>query len=389
MLGHDYDPDAKPAKQFRGVWLPARILEMLEAGELTTTEVILLAVIDAYTERGSGCWASNEYLGQIVGVKSRQVRAMLSKLRKLGLVENRSFDGRRRSMVAVYHTTTTEPPREAVDCHSERHHTATDNRDNNNTQPQAAGGGSDDMPFFQETPPNGKAHPSPQDKEHATLLRDAMRAKLTTTRPIRVDKWADHFRKLRQVDSVQPARIRRVLDWYADHMGGPYVPVAPSAQSFRSKFFQIEAAMQRDPNADTGEVTPQAAEIATRLATLHWPKGSAAQLPRAVQASLDALGRVRELIASTRPEDLPANCDRLAHHLLYDGGMPPTGTFVEWWYSEQVLPRVTNWDAWSGRLPKLTEDEIDRAGRAWAQDYTGYPKEWDRLKEACRSACAE
>jgi|GEM_PF-2983073 len=84
----------EPKMRFTGIFLPAEILQM---EELTPTDQILLAWIDAlYCEERGGCFASNEYLASKLKLKINTLKILISKLVKLGLVERVSFDGRTR-----------------------------------------------------------------------------------------------------------------------------------------------------------------------------------------------------------------------------------------------------------------------------------------------------
>lgn len=70
----------------------------------------------------------------------------------------------------------------------------------------------------------------------------------------KLNSWADEFRKLIETDGVSQARVESSLAWYADNIGGSYVPVIESGSSFRAKFLKLEAAVQRsspdEPAAD-------------------------------------------------------------------------------------------------------------------------------------------
>lgn len=59
--------------------------------------------------------------------------------------------------------------------------------------------------------------------------------------------WAGEIRKLHEINQVEIKRIKKVLIWYKNNIGGAYVPVVESGSSLRSKFLRLEAAMERDP----------------------------------------------------------------------------------------------------------------------------------------------
>lgn len=65
--------------------------------------------------------------------------------------------------------------------------------------------------------------------------------------------WSLAFQKLEneltdnlgEKREIARQRIKKVLDWYLEHLGEAYIPVAFSAGTFREKFLQIEEAMAR------------------------------------------------------------------------------------------------------------------------------------------------
>ena len=90
--------DVKPSLGFVGIFVP-RDLVLRE--DLTLTEKVLAAVVDSL-DNGVGCWASNAYLGGIIGCGERQVREYLTRLEALGIIVRRQdADGTRR-ITTVY-----------------------------------------------------------------------------------------------------------------------------------------------------------------------------------------------------------------------------------------------------------------------------------------------
>lgn len=79
-------------RDFKGVWIPKAIY--VHEG-LTWTEKILLVEIDSL-DKGQGCWASNGYFADFLGISEGSVANSITKLRKMGLIIDISFDGRKR-----------------------------------------------------------------------------------------------------------------------------------------------------------------------------------------------------------------------------------------------------------------------------------------------------
>jgi hypothetical protein len=82
---------------FTGIFIP-RDLWLKE--DLSATEKLLAAVVDAL-DQGEGCWASNSYLGGVLGLSERQIRDYLSKLEAFGILI-RKQDGDKRRIHSVY-----------------------------------------------------------------------------------------------------------------------------------------------------------------------------------------------------------------------------------------------------------------------------------------------
>jgi len=85
-----------------GLFIPAEILEM---EDLSFFEMLLLSWIDAlYCPQHGGCYASNEYLGKKVrSSKENSIAKALTRLRKKGLIEDISFNGKTRVIRALIH----------------------------------------------------------------------------------------------------------------------------------------------------------------------------------------------------------------------------------------------------------------------------------------------
>lgn len=80
--------------QFKGVWTPDFIMEMVWNGELTPTDAFLLATIHSLSKRKEGCTAKREYLAGCIGVGEGHVKKLIAKYRKMGLIVDLDFNGR-------------------------------------------------------------------------------------------------------------------------------------------------------------------------------------------------------------------------------------------------------------------------------------------------------
>lgn len=83
---------ATDKRDFKGVWFPA---EVWLDDRLTALEKMILMEIDSL-DNDDGCFATNEYLAEFCQCSKSKVSGAVSKLRRLGYVRVRSFDGRKR-----------------------------------------------------------------------------------------------------------------------------------------------------------------------------------------------------------------------------------------------------------------------------------------------------
>lgn len=81
-------------REFRGIWFPASV--WLD-GNLTAIEKFILMEIDSL-DGEKGCYASNDYLANFCQCSTRTVTQAISKLKELGYIRVKSFDGRKRVM---------------------------------------------------------------------------------------------------------------------------------------------------------------------------------------------------------------------------------------------------------------------------------------------------
>lgn len=82
----------KEKREFKGVWFPA---EVWLDERLTALEKIILIEIDSL-DGEDGCYASNEYLANFCQCSQSKVSSAIAKLKKLGYIRVKSFDGRKR-----------------------------------------------------------------------------------------------------------------------------------------------------------------------------------------------------------------------------------------------------------------------------------------------------
>lgn len=236
----------------------------------------------------------------------------------------------------------------------------------------------------QEVPPPSKA--TEQDRKRACRLHDMLvkHRKLFSTPSI--PKWADEFRRLREQLGAGQDRVDPLLDWYEQHLPDRYTPQAYSARTFRDKFAQLEAAAERcrckaspcKPEAPPPELDKAGQRVLAELLELHWPKGSAAQVPHVVAASLAAY---RDFLRRLKEAELPRKLSDFRGYLLDTLSDP--ATFVSG-YLERECARYARWEDWSGTVQPLspTARRFVQLGYEFSQEWCGGPERWDELMRA-------
>lgn len=231
-----------------------------------------------------------------------------------------------------------------------------------------------------KTPPQSKY--LPEDYRWATKLRDALAKKGLLVKNVNTAKWATTFATMRLFDEVSPEDIDVVLHWYCNNCGAEYVPQCLSAKSFREKFAAVRESIERKKRdrakAAPEVVSPAAQKVAAELKSLHWPKGAAAQLPGAVQKTMDTHAAV---LAARKKFEAAGVGGRLG--LFHKNLWFPSraGDFAREWF-RRAFARVKDWKDWSGNLTAMAfhdgAEEFAKWGRGEAQKYCGDPTLWDR-----------
>lgn len=79
-------------RDFKGIWIPR---EVWLDERLTALDKFILMEVDSL-DGEEGCYATNEYIAGFCQCSERKVRDALSKLKELGYVYSKGFDGRQR-----------------------------------------------------------------------------------------------------------------------------------------------------------------------------------------------------------------------------------------------------------------------------------------------------
>jgi hypothetical protein len=97
-----------------------------------------------------------------------------------------------------------------------------------------------------KTPPKDKNKPY---KSLATRLAKIVKSHRNVhIQQSQINSWANEIRKLCKGSKIKRSRVKHALDWYANKIGGKYIPVILSGSALRNKFPNLESAMERDAN---------------------------------------------------------------------------------------------------------------------------------------------
>jgi len=88
----------KVKRDFKGVWIPKEIYLM---SELNWTQKILLVEIHSL-DNGEGCYATNQYFADFLGVTAWTISTSISKLEELKLVMTRTINNNGQAQRRIY-----------------------------------------------------------------------------------------------------------------------------------------------------------------------------------------------------------------------------------------------------------------------------------------------
>ena len=288
----------------QGWWIPPEIVELVAKGEISPSELVLLATIDYFVSADRGCYASNEYLSERTGLNKTYISDLISKLAEQGLIIRVAFNGRQRALETAWSRMnpdeveskwlrnrlltlrreaksrddqTSEIPKAAFGetepdfGNSESSLRRNRKRIRKNKLKDRVEEQKEELSMSDPTGTDGECsddssksngaekkkrkrgpQPSPFDKKATDRFHDAISRHITINHKCRMADWRQEFRKLRKHNGVSEDDIKAAINWYAVHMSDDWAPQAHSAKTFREKYVngQIPAAMKRQANGN-------------------------------------------------------------------------------------------------------------------------------------------
>lgn len=87
------------SRAFQGIWIPKEI--WLNQSISMQAKCLWAEIHSLYSEEQDGCFASNDYLCEFMGLKLRRLQELLRELKDAGLLVQSSFNGRQRILKAL------------------------------------------------------------------------------------------------------------------------------------------------------------------------------------------------------------------------------------------------------------------------------------------------
>ncbi len=269
---------SKQIKKFRGWFIRTEIIELLCLNEINSTEVNLLATIDSLASTENGCFASNQYLSEKLGVSEDHIKRMLRKLKQLKLIFQVEFDGRVRTMETVW--SRVKSMGESNEGEDEGVVKMSPSDVVNNTGNHFRGGKNVAAAVVNHTtaavvdlPPRlitfGNKYinkymgrglktpptPTPELLESAFTEEGAKRLMallikheadlVQSPRRVKLSTLAKNFKILLFDRNISKQRIKKVIRWLTDHYSDTYTPKIRKADDFARNFKRYEEAIQR------------------------------------------------------------------------------------------------------------------------------------------------
>jgi DNA-binding MarR family transcriptional regulator len=397
--------DVSSRRAFMGFWIPSKVTMLRDCEMINNTEEKVMAIIVNYHDAaiGRGCYVTNDNLATELNTTKRVVQKLLESLEKKSLISRRisKEKGRiivptinkalRKNVPVAPHVLQDAPPRPPGRPPSPRNksHAGAPAYELNNKKQnkQSFANAQDSGGFFEEM-----YSISPYSRYCRTLHDSLLKKNLLQKSKFNKKSWEKSFRDLNIKDQFKKKRISKVLKWYCENIGKPYIPVAHSAKTFCSKFLQIEAAMKRGSSPNKVEVNkdlealsiedvdPIVKGLYKELSSQYdWRRNKEELLPYLNQSFEDYRTWFRKVLAVQKKSDRD-------FALFIERAKEACITFPEdfiwrWWC--RVGDKLASWKSWEGSLKQFTfslehKDFISR-GREWAESLDGDTSNWNKL----------
>lgn len=200
------------SRDFKGIWIPREI--WLHPFLSMQAKCLWAEIQSLHDREKGGCFASNEYLCGFIGLKLSRFKEVMKELRESGLIEDVSFDGRRRIIRAVMPNPTYED--EEVGGTS-----ASRGPENRPSSGRKTGHPSyienkDELKEKKSRNPS-VAPVSDLAVEYASLLFEKIQERDPKFKPPNLVEWAKTIDRMHRLDNVPYEEIRELILFAQDH----------------------------------------------------------------------------------------------------------------------------------------------------------------------------
>jgi DNA-binding Lrp family transcriptional regulator len=226
-----------PQRAFKGIWIPA---EIWLNPELSVQDKILWAEIDSLDGK-DGCFASNAYLAKFMKLSEDRIKEIITKLKKLGLIKQKSFDGRTRILESSLNKAKK----------NQGHHS----RGGENTTAEVAKTRQlpeDTIIYIKEdniaadsSSPSGESSPPPdaplEDTDSSPARIVAIFDELKKINPYQ--KYANKTHRKAITEMIKERgfeRTRNLAEAVVENSGKPFFPVVSNPYEMQTKFLKIK-----------------------------------------------------------------------------------------------------------------------------------------------------
>ena len=356
------DENSKPWS-FRADYLtlPRKVVESLFKKQINLTELQIFAVVQCYSKTTQGCFVSNDSFSKICGVKERSIIASITHLKELGLLEQTSFDGRKRFLRATGWLGKNEAIETDI-CDLNAGLTCDLNAGRTCDLNAGPIYNNNNLIRITKNIPAGE----PQGGERKPSIYQKMALKFQKSIPIKrasppsPKQEGNLLNQFCHREGIELARAKKVLKWYCAQFDADknpysrkylplYVPQAISMRTFCQKFIDIECAMLR--------MTGAPIESEKKQETIQLPPGQ----EKALQAMTKNIQYPQTALLSTLPKIIPGLFAALTKYRQRTKDLVKTEStrnlYLESLFTKEIFfheyalwieLELYHWESWSG-----------------------------------------
>jgi len=360
--------------------------EIIANKELTYGSRLLYAVLSSLCRYKGYCWASNAYLASIFDTTKTTISTWLGSLEKNNLIkiELDKYDSdncKRRIFLTIMGRggikKNLNTPLKNFKYPNNNNYTSY-NSIIIDKYKQIVGGSPTRC---------AKSKISSFDEKYVHLFIETLLSKRKIFNKINKNLWIREFQELRR--QVGKKRLKKILLWYCGHLQDKFCPKAYSMKTFKTKFFQIEDAMDRDRSISPVEKPPIPCDLAIKLSRglldMGWTHTTRDRLANAISESLAKYDKFLRTIRSFIKNNSDNKFYEFARYFY--NKLHLKSEFIRKWF-EDVHKQLKNWQNWNGDIEMFIFDpnskQFEKICRNISNEYCGNPDRWDKFKKVLK-----